>query len=183
MRPQKLAVIGGLMALAFAGVLALSLRLPRPAAQAPMQARFLWFTNGMLGAAGSSLPAHYSSFVREWAASGSKVAVFGITNRQSRTVILSPWIGCFDTTNAARSRYETLLLNAPTAYGVFLPPGRGAIVEVAVLPQKGPIRARLGCTPDYYHFLPRTIEQARGFVNRKPADFHSEWFYSDLVDP
>jgi hypothetical protein len=27
------------------------------------------------------------------------------------------------------------------------------------------------------------IEQARGFVTRKPADFHNEWLYSDVIDP
>jgi hypothetical protein len=37
--------------------------------------------------------------------------------------------------------------------------------------------------PDYYHFLPRTIEQVRCFLTRKPANFLTEWVESDEIDP
>ena len=182
MRPQKLAVIGGVMALAIVGVLALSLRHPRPAAQVPLQARLVGLTNGMPGAVCSSLSTNCAAFIREWYASGTNVAVFGITNHQKRTIILYPYIGFFDVTNTVRSRYETLLPNAPTAYGIFLRPGQGTLARVAVLQRTGPGRARIGYSPDYYHFLPRTLEQARGFINRNPAVFLCEWFYRDLID-
>jgi len=178
-----LAVIGGLMALAIAGVLAVSLRHPRPAAQVSLQARLVGFTNGMPGAVCSSLSTNCAAFIREWYASGTNVAVFGITNHQKQNIILYPYIGFFDSTNADRSRYETLLLNAPTAYGILLHPGQGTLARVAILPRTGRGRARIGYSADYYHFLPRTIEQARGFVNRKPAVFPCEWIYSDPIDP
>jgi hypothetical protein len=183
MKHRQLTIIGALTLMTIVGLVAAGLRHPRPAAQVPLQASLVGFTNGLQGAVCSSLWTNYAAFIREWYASGASVAVFGITNWQRRPIILYPYIGFFDSTNAARSRYETLLLNAPTAYGIFLRPGQGTLARVAVLPRAGPCRARFGFMPDYYHFLPRTIEQARGFVTRKPADFRNEWLYSDVIAP
>ena len=183
MRHRQLALTGALTLMAIVSLVAVALRQPRPTAGMPLQVRLVGFTNGLQGAVCSSLWTNYAAFIREWYASGASVAVFGITNWQRRPIILYPYIGFFDSTNAARSRYETLLLNAPTAYGIFLRPGQGTLARVAVLPRAGPCRARFGFMPDYYHFLPITIEQARGFVTRKPADFHNEWVESDVIDP
>jgi hypothetical protein len=149
----------------------------------PLQVRLVGFTNGVQGALCSSLWTNYAALIREWYASGARVALFGITNGQRWPIILYPSIGFFDSTNAVSPRYTTALLNAPTAYGIFLRPGQGTLARVAVLPRTGPGRARIGYSADYYHFLPRTIEQARGFVNRTPAVFRCEWVYSDPIDP
>jgi hypothetical protein len=148
----------------------------------PLQVRLVGFTNGVQGAVCSSIWTNYATLIRDWNASGARVAVFRITNRQWRPIILYPSIGFFDT-NAVRPRYTTALLNAPTAYGIFLRPGQGTLARVAVLPQEGPGRARFGYLPDYYHFLPRTIEQVRCFLARKPANFLTEWVESDVIDP
>lgn len=171
------------MAIAILGLWAFALRHSRPAAQGPLEARLVGFTNGVPGGTVfGRASTNYAAFIREWYASGTNVAVIGITNRWNRTAILYPYIGFFASTNAVRSRYESLLLNAPTAYGVFLRPGQGTLAYVGVLPGKGPGRARLGYTADYTHFLPRAIEQVRGFVNQKPADFGNEWIYTDRID-
>src|ERR1035437_4253371 len=183
MKHRQLTIIGALALMTIVGLVAAGLRHPRPAAQVPLQARLLGFTNGVQGAVCSSLWTNYAAFIREWYASGASVAVFGITNWQRRPIILYPCIGFFDSTNALRSRYETLLLNAPSAHGIFLRPGQGTLARVAIIPRAGPGRARFGYMPDYYHFLPRTIEQAHGLVTRKPAAFHNEWLYSYVINP
>ena len=189
MRHRQLALtgavtlIGALTLVAIVSLVADALRQPRPKAGTPLQVRLVGFTNGVQGALCSSLWTNYATLIRDWNASGARVAVFRITNRQWRPIILYPSIGFFDSTNAVLPRYTTALLNAPTAYGIFLRPGQGTLARVAVLPRAGPGRARFGYLPDYYHFLPRTIEQVRGFVTRKPADFHNEWVESDVIDP
>ena len=178
-----LTLIGALTLVAIVSLVADALRQPRPKAGTPLQVRLVGFTNGVQGALCSSIWTNYATLIRDWNASGARVAVFRITNRQWRPIILYPSIGFFDSTNAVFPRYTTALLNAPTAYGIFLRPGQGTLARVAVLPREGPGRARFGYVPDYYHFLPRMIEQVRGFLTRKPAGFQNEWVVSDVIDP
>jgi hypothetical protein len=189
MRHRQLALTGALTLIGALALMAIvarvtdALRQPRPTARLPLQVRLVGFTNGVPGALCSSLRTNYATLIRDWNASGARVAVFRITNRQWRPIILYPSIGFFDSTNAVFPRYTTVLLNAPTAHGIFLRPGQGTLARVAVLPREGPGRAKFGYTLDYYHFLPRTIEQARGFLTRKPAIFQTEWVESDVIDP
>jgi hypothetical protein len=180
---RKSRLIGFLAVLVLALALVLSLLHPRPAAPVPQQAKFLGFTHQGQSAQTNLFATNYAAFLREWSAAGTNVARFSVTNRQRYALILYPYVGFFDDTNAIRSRYETLLLNAPSGYGIFLQPGQATTVEVAVLPGKGPGRVRFGYTPDYKHAVPRTIELMRGLVSPKPAGFHTEWFFSDRTEP
>ena len=119
--------------------------------------------------------------VQHWLAAGTNVALFSITNRQRCPIILYPYTD-FHKTNSSQARYQTFLLNPPTAYGILLQPGQAVVVEVAVLPGEGPGRVRIGYSRDYYHFFPRMQEELRGLIQRKRPDFHSEWFYSDWFE-
>jgi hypothetical protein len=189
MRYRKLALtgaltlIGALTLMAIVGLVADALRQPRPKAGMPLQVRLVGFTNGVQGALCSSLWTNYATLIRDWNASGARVAVFGITNEQRRPIILYPPIGFFDGTHDVFPRYTTALLNAPTTYGIFLRPRQGTLAYVAVLPRARPGRVRFGYSPDYYHFHSRTIEQVRGFLTGKPASFQNEWVVSDVIDP
>jgi hypothetical protein len=83
----------------------------------------------------------------------------------------------------AQTLYQTVLLNTPDAYGICLRPGQAATVEVPVLPGFGSGVLQFGWLPDYKHFLPRTLEQVRGWLNGKRADFSGTLVYSELIAP
>lgn len=132
----------------------------------------------------SGLPGHYDAFVREWLASGTNVAVFTLTNGRNRSLLLYPYVGLFEGTNATRSRYESVLASCESRYGTLLRAGETATVEVAILPGKGPGFVRFGYSPNYRDFLPRLIEELRGLItDQSRPTFRNEWIYSDRIDP
>lgn len=183
MKWRAVMIIVAVILLAVGGLMVGLLR-ARHAPQWPQEAKFINFTNGLVGpfaAIYSAASTNGARIVQRWLASGTNVVVFSITNQQSYPIILYPYVG-FHKTNEIQSHYQTFLLNASTPYGAFLRPGQVAMVDVAVLPGTGPGRVRFGYTPDYYHFFARTMEEVRGFIKRKPPDFHNEWFYSDWFD-
>jgi hypothetical protein len=104
--------------------------------------------------------------------------VFSITNQQSYPIILYPYVGVHKT-NEIQSRYQTFLVNASTAYGIFLEPGQSAMVDVAVIPGAGAGRVRFGYTADYYHSFSRMRAKFAGAIRGKKEGFLNEWFYSD----
>jgi hypothetical protein len=176
-------VVGVVILLAVGGLIVGLLRAwHRP--QRAQEARFIKFTNGFVGpfaAIYSAASTNGDQIVQRWLASGTNVAIFSITNQQSYPIILYPYVG-FHKTNEIQSHYQTFLSSASEPYGVFLRPGQGTMVEVAVFPGAGSGRLRFGYTPDYYHFFSRTREEVRGFIKRKPPNYHNEWFYSDWFD-
>ena len=157
----------------------------RSVPQREQHARFLGFTNSVVG----PFPKIYSAnstngagTVQQWLDAGTNVAVFSITNQQTYRIIVYPYVD-FQRTNETINLYPGFVLNAPTAYGIFLEPGEAATVNVAVLPGKGTGRVRFGYTPDYAHTLSRFREELRGLARRKRPDYHFEWFYSDPIAP
>jgi hypothetical protein len=139
---------------------------------------------GRPGTFTSSLPAHYDAFRRDWLASGTNVAVFTVTNGTSRSLLLQPYAGFFEETNAPRSRYETVLPASPDGYGFLLRPGEARTVEVAILPREGSGFIRFGCVPNYRDALPRLLEEAGSVIQAaKRAEFQSEWIFSEPISP
>src|SRR5512140_1621748 len=61
--------------------------------------RFAGFSKGQPNTFTSTLPSHYDSFIHEWLSSGTNVALFRVTNGQSRTLLLYPYAGFYDRTN------------------------------------------------------------------------------------
>jgi hypothetical protein len=180
MKTRSIVVMGAAVLLVLAG--SLLLLSPRGPAQ-PLRPRFIGFTYRPPTAFTKALPPHFASTIREWLASGTNVALFAITNTQRRSILLSPYVGFYNSTNATLTLYYTVLLNTPDAYGVCLRPGQATTVEVPVLPVFGSGVLQFGWTPDYKHFLPRTFEQTRRWVNGKPADFRGTFVYSELIAP
>jgi hypothetical protein len=163
------------------GVLIVSLLYARPVEQLAQQARFIRFTNGFVGpfaAIYSAASTNSAQIVQRWLASGTNIVVLNATNQQSYRIILYPYVG-FHKTNGIQAHYQTFLLNAPTSYGIFLEPGEGTMIEVAVLPGAGPGRVRLGYTADYYHSFSRMQAELAGLIQGKKHVFLNEWFYSD----
>jgi hypothetical protein len=149
-----------------------------------VEIQFIGFSKSVPTAFSSALPAHYAGFVGEWLSSGTNVARFSVTNKQFRNVLLYPYASLYDDTNAARSLYQTFLLNSPDAYGVFLGPGEAAIIEVPVLPHSVPGMIRLGWTPDYRHAFGRLTEDLRTIISRrKRATFDTKWVYTQQITP
>ena len=181
--PRKSRIIGIATILILAGLFALSLLPDRPIARGPQQAKFLGFTHLAPGGLRNTFATNYTAFLHEWYATGTNVALFSITNQLRSPVLLYPYVGFFAETNVERSCYETLVLNADNGYGVVLRPGQAVTVEIAVLPGRGSGRVRFGYAPDYRQFVPGTIEMVRGLLSGKAANFHTEWFCSERIEP
>lgn len=146
--------------------------------------RFAGFSNGQPSTFTSALPAHYDAFLREWLASGTNVALFTVTNGRGRSLLLHPYVGFFERTNAVRSHYETVLPCSGSGYGLRLRPGEAATVQVAILPRKGSGFLRFGYSPDYRDVSSRLVEELRTLITtrRRPV-FQSEWIYSEQIIP
>jgi hypothetical protein len=72
---------------------------PRGPAQ-PLRPTFIGFTHRPPTAFAQGLPGHFASTISEWLASGTNVVLFAITNTQRRNILLAPYAGFYDSTNA-----------------------------------------------------------------------------------
>jgi hypothetical protein len=174
-------VLGAALLLIIGGLLAVAWLNARPASQGPQQAKFIGLTNGVVGPIYSTLPTNYVPFMQQWRDTGTNAAIFSITNQQSYPILLYPYVS-LQTKKTNQTNYETILLNAPTLYGIHLRPGQVAAVRVAVLPPQNSSRVKFYYIRDYYHFVPRLHEELRALVARTNVDFHNEPFYSDWFD-
>jgi hypothetical protein len=130
--------------------------------QGLQQAKFTGFTNGVVG-------------------TGTNVAVFSITNQRSYPVFVFPPVS-IESEDQTQTNYQTFTLNAPTAYGIHLQSGQGAMVQVAMLARQGASRARFAFVRDYYHFsakFTRLPDEWRALTTGTPVAFTNEYFYSD----
>jgi hypothetical protein len=178
-------ILGVLVLLVVVGVV---WYLQHSAALVPQRISLLRYTNG------GGVPPWFNSpnrstIIERWLAEGTNVAVFGVTNRQNKTIHLLPIARLSSPRFTNQVSVETFMPTpSPIPSGLMigsLAPGQGSEIHVAILPSAAPWQVELTyyADPSFMDGLRLAARSVFGGRNPGRRVLETQIFLSDSIRP
>ena len=161
---------------------------PRRSSFKPEFAPFAGYTNGTIGAIAplfATLSATESATIKRWLAAGTNAAMFTISNQQTCSIWVLPFVNIYG--GAPQTCTETVpLLDAPSFSGIKLAPRQIATVQVAMVDSNALWRAefeytRDSCSDSLANGLRMLPEELRAWATRTPVQLEPHIIESESV--